>query len=179
MNIRDLERAVARLIDPLSRRVMTLAARGVLIAAEDREPVQGGKVQLRESEVLDKVEVLQPFGLGAVAPGGLRCLLISFGGSRDHSVVVVVDGRKYQPVDLAVGEAVLFNAFGHCLYLPENGEAVLKVAKLRIEGDLEVTGEVKDRCDTDGKTMEEMRNLYDGHTHPAPGGNTGAPSPEM
>ena len=45
---------------------------------------------------------------------------------------------------------------------------------------LECTGEIKDRCNSDGRTMEDMRNIYDGHTHPGDsGGTTGAPNQVM
>lgn len=179
MSFRDFERSASRLVAPLLQRVMTLAARGVLLAAEDRAPVQGGKVKLREDEVLDRVEILQPFGMAGVSPGGARCLVMSLGGDRGHSVIVVVDGRKHQPVDLAVGESVYFNAFGHYLHLAEDGVAVLKVAKLRIEGDLDVTGDVKDRCDGAGRTMEAMREIYNGHTHPETGSETDQPNETM
>jgi len=45
---------------------------------------------------------------------------------------------------------------------------------------LEVTGEIKDHCDTDGRTMDEMRTIYDSHTHPGDsGGTTGVPNQGM
>lgn len=45
---------------------------------------------------------------------------------------------------------------------------------------LEVTGEVKDLCDTIGKTMSDMRNIYNMHTHSDPqGGSVGIPNQAM
>ena len=37
--------------------------------------------------------------------------------------------------------------------------------KARFEMDLEVTGQVKDLCDSSGTTMSAMRLAYNGHRH--------------
>ena len=61
-------------------------------------------------------------------------------------------------------------------------EVIVKAAdRVRMETPrLEVTGEIKDRCDGDGKTMEEMRETYNQHTHPGDsGGTTGTPNQGM
>lgn len=45
---------------------------------------------------------------------------------------------------------------------------------------LEVTGEIKDMCDTFGKTMQSMRQTYNSHVHNDPqGGNTRPPNNAM
>jgi hypothetical protein len=47
---------------------------------------------------------------------------------------------------------------------------------------LECTGEIKDRCDSDGKTMEQMRTVHDAHNHgnvQNGGGVTAGPNPTI
>ncbi|EFO7235869.1 baseplate assembly protein, partial [Salmonella enterica] len=35
----------------------------------------------------------------------------------------------------------------------------------RFEMPIESTGDIRDNCDSSGKTMAEMRTTYNGHTH--------------
>lgn len=51
--------------------------------------------------------------------------------------------------------------------------------KVRLETPLlECTGEIKDRCESDGRSMEEMRNIYNGHNH-ITSPNAPAPNAQM
>ncbi len=49
---------------------------------------------------------------------------------------------------------------------PVNAVRVVSAIKLRVEAPLlECTGNIKDLCDTTGKTMLEMRTIYNAHYH--------------
>ncbi|PND29703.1 baseplate assembly protein, partial [Achromobacter pulmonis] len=58
---------------------------------------------------------------------------------------------------------------------------ITNAPKVRAETDLlECTGEIRDRCDSGGRAMSEMRETYDGHDHPGDsGGTTGKPNQGM
>ena len=61
-----------------------------------------------------------------------------------------------------------------------NTQVTATVPLFRIEGNLDVTGEITDRVDIDGLSMASMRTTYNGHTHPGDsGGTTGTPNQGM
>lgn len=135
---RDLERAVARLIAPLARRVLGFIVRATLVLAEDRQPVQGAQVNIGGGEnpdIVDRVELLQQFGVSSVPLPGARCILISIAGDRAHSVVIVADDRARQPGKLLPGESMLWNAVGLFTHLRADGTYHIKAPKIVFEGD--------------------------------------------
>lgn len=182
MDDRGFERAINRMLAPLARRVMLMASRIVLTASEDRVPVQVVQFTGLADEVKGNVEYLQAFGFSSRPAAGARGLAIFPGGDRSHGVVVVLDDRGKQPKPLNVGESMLWNAFGKFIHLQDDGTILISADKVRVESaDFQVTGEVKDRCDGDGRTMSSMREIYNGHVHPEndSGGPTGGPSEGM
>lgn len=183
MDSSEIARQFSRLMAPMGRRILLMAARIVLTGATDKAPVQVVQFKGLADEVKQNVEYLQAFGFSSVPPAGARGLAIFPGGDRSHGVVVVLDARALQPVTLKTGEAAVWDALGKYIHLMDDGTILIKGDKVRVETpDFQVTGEVKDRCDADGKTMEEMRNTYNGHTHPGvePGaGVTGSANPAM
>lgn len=182
MDSSEIARQFSRLMAPMGRRILLMAARIVLTGATDKAPVQVVQFKGLADEVKQHVEYLQAFGFSSVPPAGARGLAIFPGGDRSHGVVVALDARALQPVTLKTGEAAVWDALGKFIHLKDDGTILIKGTKVRIESTLEVTQEVKDRCDSDGKTMEEMRNTYNGHTHPGvePGaGVTGSANPAM
>lgn len=177
MDDAGLSRQLARMLAPMSRRIMLMAARIVLTGATDKSPVQVVQFTGLADEVKQNVEYLQAFGHSSVPPAGARGLAIFPGGDRSHGVVIVLDARSLQPVTLKSGESLLWDALGKFIHLKDDGSIVIKADKVRVESpDFQVTGEVKDRCDADGKTMEEMRNTYNGHTHPGDSGGVTGPT---
>lgn len=109
-------------------------------------------------------------------------MVVAVGGSRDHLVALAVDDRRYRSLDLEPGEVALYNNTGTRVVLRQGGVIEITAAtKVRMVTPLlEVTGEIKDRCDTNGKTMSGMRSTYDSHTHPGDsGGTTGLPNQPM
>lgn len=179
MDSQEIVRQFSRLLAPMSRRVMLLAARIVLTGATDKSPVQTVQFTGLADETKQNVEYLQAFGFSSVAPPGARGLAIFPGGDRSHGVVVVLDARQLQPVPLKTGESAVWDALGKFIHLKDDGTILIKADKVRIETpDFKVTGEIKDRCDGDGKTMEEMRNAHNAHKHPEVGapGPTGVPT---
>ena len=173
-----------RFIAPLTRRVMLTVSRGVLGGIDDATGLQRSQVTMLAGETRDQVERVQPFGFSSVPLPGADALVICVGGNRDHPVVVNVDDRRFRPTGLQGGEVCIYSPqTGHRITLKadrsieiEGLDVVIKAeGKVRMETPLlEVTGEVKDRCDSGGMTMQGMRDAYNGHTH---GGGAGATPP--
>lgn len=181
MTIDELRRFIA----PLTRRVMLMVSRGTLGPIDDSTDLQRGQVTMLAGETRDRVERVQPFGFSSVPLPGSDALIICVGGNRDHPVVVNVDDRRFRPTGLGAGEVCIYSSqTGHRITLKADrsieieGENVLIKAaeKVRLETpQLEVTGEVKDRCDGGGMTMQAMRDKYNAHTN----GGMGPPAPLM
>lgn len=178
MELRDL----TRILRPLYRRVMLATARAVVRAADDSTGAQQLQLAILRGEVRDRIERMGPLGLTAVPLPGSEALVVFIGGNRDHGVVVGVEDRRTRPRNLEPGEVALWcpAAQGTLIHLKADGSILVKGGKLRLEGDLEVTGSVKDKADSGGLSMDEMRTRYNLHVHPDPqGGTTSPPQPLM
>lgn len=173
-------RGVGRLLAPLARAVQMMVGRGVVAGVAARK-MQALQLRLLADEVKDGVEHFEPYGWTSHPLAGAEAVVVFVGGDRSHGVAAVVADRRWRPTDLEPGEVAVFTDQGDEIRIRRGGTIRIRAAtKLRIETPLlEVTGEVRDRCDADGRTMEEMRQVYNGHTHPEPDGGTGAPAQEM
>lgn len=173
----------------ISRRLRLLASRAVVRLVDDALDLQGLQLTLLADETRDKVERFQNYGFTSHPHAGAEAVAIALGGSRDHLVAVAVDDRRYRLKSLAAGEVALYDDLGHQVHLTRNGIVIRGAGqqvlitgtpKLRVEADIEATGQIKDLCDGAGKTMSGMRATYNGHTHPGDsGGTTGTPNQGM
>lgn len=173
---------------PLYRRLLLLLSRGVVRLVDDGKGLQAVQVDLLKSETRDRLERFQEYGLSSVPHAGAEAVAAFVGGNRDHGVVLAVADRRYRVRGLTTGQVALYDSSGTCLLLDADGNAQLtaagkvtvKAPLVRIEGDLEVTGEITDRADADGTSMEFIRNRFNQHVHPlSGGGNTEGPNPPM
>ena len=171
---------VRRTLAPLARRLRLLVSRGVVRQVAEYSKLQTVQLDLLADEVRAGVERFQNYGLSSHPLPGAEAIVAAVGGSRDHLVAVAVDDRRYRPTDLAPGEVALYTHDGTRITLRIGGVVeVIAATKLRVESPrLECTGEIVDRCDTDGRSMHHMRTLYDTHTHPEndSGGPTDVPN---
>jgi len=181
-------RAVYRLMAPLQRRVMLMVGRAVLRAVNDDLKLQEVQVTGLDGEVLDGVERFQGYGLTSHPHPGAEAVVVFVGGNRGHGLAIQVDDRRYRLAALQPGEVALYDDLGQQVHLTRDGVVIRGAGRpitvtdtplLRVEADLQVTGEVTDRCDGDGRSMAGMREVYNTHTHPAPSGGTGAPNEVM
>lgn len=187
MDMNMLSRALA----PISRRVRLMVARAVVTAIGDAGKIQSAQVKLLDGEVRDGIEILHQYGFTSIPNGKPEGLYFSVGGDRDHGVLICVADRQFRLKSLAAGEVALYDDLGQAVHLTRDGIVVdgaglpitIKNAPhVRMETDmLQVTGEIMDRCDSDGRTLESMRSVYDGHTHHENdgGGETNAPTQGM
>jgi phage baseplate assembly protein V len=165
-----VSRAVGRLVDP-STLLQTL------------------QLELLKGELLDGVEHLEGYGRTAHPPAGFEALTASLGGNRAHTVALAAFHRQYRPKNLQPGEQAIYDDQGQVIALLRDrllyiyGCDTLRVeaeTSVRIETPLlECTGEIRDRCDSGGVTMADMRQIYNGHTHHDLDGTTYQPNQPM
>lgn len=157
-----------------SRAIQLVVGRAVLTAVNDGAKRQQVQFEALKNEVKDAVERLQNYGMTSVPHEGAQVLFVSLGGNRDHPVAVVVDDPRYRPSGMQKGEVAIYTDEGDIIKLKrgrtieiETTNLVVKAAEAaRFETPiLKVTGEIIDHCDDDGKSMSEMRNIFDHHTH--------------
>lgn len=191
-----------RLLEPIRRRLKLMLSRAVGRLVDPSTLLQTMQLELLKGEVLDNVEHLEGYGRTANPPEGFEALTASLGGDRAHTVVVSAFHRLHRLKNLKPGEQALYDDQGQVIALLRNKTiyiygcdtliadaataatitcplvTVAASTKVRFETPLlEVTGEITDRCDADGRSMEIMRSTYDSHTHPGDsGGTTGSPN---
>ncbi len=176
------ERLLGRMLAPLARSVGNMLARGTLVLANSATKMQALQVRILDGEAKDAVEHFEPYGYTSKPHPGAEALLQFFGGDRSHGVAFMVADRRYRLTGLESGEVALFDDLGSKIVIKRgNVIEITATTKLRLVTPLlEVTGEIKDRCDTDGATMKGMRTTYNSHTHPGDsGGTTGTPNQGM
>lgn len=183
-------KTINMLIAPLARRVRLTVSRCVITAVNDSLKEQGVQMALLDGEVRDG-ERYQEYGFTSVPHGQAEGIAVFIGGCRDHGVVIATGDRRYRLKGLQGGEVAIYTDEGDHIKLGRGRVIEVETTTLLVKAStkvrmvtpfFEVTGEIKDRCDADGKSMESMRTTYDPHTHPennVNGGSTNAPNQTM
>ena len=183
-------RQLGRALAPLARGLQNLFSRGVVSAVNPAGKMQTVQIQLLTGEGKDNVEHFEPYGFTAHPHVGAEQATGFVEGDRSHGIVLIVADRRYRLTGFAAGEVAIYDDQGQKVHLTRNGividgaglpVTITNTPKVRMETErLECTGEIKDRCDSDGMTLEGMRTVYNTHTHPGDsGGTTGQPNQGM
>lgn len=188
MGISEIVRAITA---PMARRVRLLARRAIVRLVYDGPKMQELQLAIMAGEVRDRVERWEDYGLTSHPRASAEALVLALGGNTGHSAVIRVADRRYRLRGLAEGEVALYDDQSQVVHLKRDriihiyGCNVVRVEaaeKVRYETPLmEVTGEIIDRCDSGGRSMSQMRQVYDDHDHPETdnGGPTGPPNQTM
>lgn len=183
--------AVRALLRPLARRVALLVGHGVVRASDDTGRVQ----RIQASYPHDPAgsartdEHFGAFGWTSRPPVGSEVIALFFNGARDHGVIIASENRDLRPTDLEEGEACAYNAHGVRIYLRADGSIEIAApgglrvtapeltlsGTLRVDGDLEVAGDVSDGAGS----MAEIRETYNDHTHAGVETGTGTSAPPL
>lgn len=185
----DVVRLIQKVMAPLQRRVRLMVGRGIINLVDDSLKEQGVQISLLADEVRD-VERYQEYGFTSVPHPDCEAVCVFVGGNRDHGIIIATGDRRYRLKSLESGEVAIYTDEGDKVHLKRNNlieietETLLVKAgtKVRFETPLvEATGEIIDRCGTDGRSMDSMRTIYDSHVHPEndSGGPTDSPNQTM
>jgi len=126
-------------------------------------------------EVLDDTELVQQVGFSSHIPEGCRVVVIPLQGKTSRSIVIAADGAPIV-IQVAEGEACIYNQFGHSVWLKEDGTHI-KGSLFVDDGELFVDGRIVSKSDVSDKkgSMQEMRDIYNEHKN----GNTPPPNQKM
>lgn len=184
------------MIEQIDKRVkrflgqIRLAFRGLGTSVNTAPSVMLIQGDALSGEQLQAAEYMQHYGLTTNPPKGFMYLAVPVGGKTAHSVIIATEHGSYRLKNLAPGEMAIYDDQGQKIHIKRDGieingagkpVTITNTPKVRMEtAILEVTGEVKDLCDTVGKTMSGMRGTYNTHTHNDPqGGAVAQPNQQM
>lgn len=96
-----------------------------------------------------KVVRVMPHGLVSHAPEGSEGIVLAL-GDRDMPMLMGVESPKHRPKNVPAGGTMLYDTDGTKVYLTadgkllieSSGEVTIKSGKLKIEADIEITGNI-------------------------------------
>lgn len=179
-----------RSLRSLARRARLSVARGIIRLITDSGGLQTAQVGLMANETRSNLERMQEYGFTSVPHAGAEAAIIFVGGNRDHGLVIAVDDRRYRLKGLEAGEVAIYTDEGDSIILKRGREIEVNTQVFRVIAsdmvrfetpELQVTGDIIDRCDTNAHTIDGMRDIYNIHTHPEndSGGPTDDPNQKM
>lgn len=178
---------LARMLGPMARRIGNLLSRGVVTAVTEGSKLRSLQVRMMAGEVKDGIEHFEPYGYTSRPLPGAEHVSAFFDGDRSHGVTLIVADRRYRLAGLEAGEVALFDDLGHVVHLTRTGividggghnVTVTNTPQINLDSpnvtctgnltaaNIKSNGYVKDAS---GKSMADMRGVYDGHSHPANG----------
>jgi phage gp45-like len=168
--------ALQHLLAPIHRRVINMIARGIVDLDDDLPATRRLQVKALKGEVRTQIEAWEAYGFASRAAIGADALLLFVGGAREHGIALVAD-RRVRLKGLAPGEVAVYNPHaGTTILMRADGTVVITAARVTVSGDLVVSGAISDHRGS----LDQVRDLYDVHTHTDPqGGQSGPPAPQM
>ena len=147
----------------------------------------------RSGESFEEREFIQDYGFASQPQPGAELIILAAGNT---IVAIGSDDRRYR-LRLEAGEAALYDDLGQLVHLTRDGIVVTSSKKitasaplveivatvkvtlttplLDVSGSIQANGEI-----SDGKSsMQQMRDIYDGHVHPDPQGGSTGPTPAV
>lgn len=165
----------------LATRIACLIGVGRITGMKDSGGTQS--VQYQTPLEVASAHRLAEFGFSSGLPVGSDVVLAFLGGDRSSPVVIATNHQGYRHADLLAGESVIYNQWGLNILLTENGividakEQDVTVNNARnltatasaqvklITPKLLVTGDIVDNCETNTRTLKELRDAYNEHDH--------------
>lgn len=163
------------MMDRLYARLMSLVAIGRVAASSSLGGRGARQLQVRfdGAEIRDNTPLLNSYGFASRPHPGADVVVLFPGGNRAAGFIVATNDRRYQ-VELAGGEVAIHDDQGQRVHLTRAGivinggglpVTVTNTPKLRVEGDIEATGDVQVGSRT-----------FNTHRHPETGSITGTPT---
>lgn len=123
------------------------------------------------------------FGFSSALPVGSDVVLAFMGGDRSSPVVIASNHQGFRRTGLNSGETVIYNQWGLEVHLTEKGVfidakgqdvEVNNATTVTINASegviaktpwLKCTGDIVDHCETNTRTLKELRDAYNEHDH--------------
>lgn len=169
----------------IANRIASMLGVGRITAMQDAGGTQS--VQYQTPLEVASAHRLAEFGFSSGLPVGTDVVLAFLGGDRSNPVVIATNHQGYRYSDLNPGETVMYNQWGLYILLTEDGISIdakgqdvtvnnaknltataTEQVKL-ITPKLLVTGDVIDNCETNDKTLKQLRDAYNDHDHEVKG----------
>ncbi|MBF8462894.1 phage baseplate assembly protein [Klebsiella pneumoniae] len=169
----------------IANRIASMLGVGRVTAMQDGGGTQS--VQYQTPLEVASAHRLAEFGFSSGLPVGTDVVLAFLGGDRSNPVVIATNHQRYRHSDLSPGETVMYNQWGLYIQLTEDGISIdakgqdvtvnnaknltataTEQVKL-ITPKLLVTGDVIDNCETNNKTLKQLRDAYNEHDHEVKG----------
>nr|VUD31957.1 Mu-like prophage protein gp45 [Raoultella sp. NCTC 9187] len=169
----------------IANRIASMLGVGRVTAMQDGGGTQS--VQYQTPLEVASAHRLAEFGFSSGLPVGTDVVLAFLGGDRSNPVVIATNHQGYRHSDLNPGETVMYNQWGLYIQLTEDGISIdakgqdvtvnnaknltataTEQVKL-ITPKLLVTGDVIDNCETNDKTLKQLRDAYNDHDHEVKG----------
>lgn len=170
-----------------------MAAKAVVRLVGDTEGRQTLQVEILKDEVRDDVERAQNYGFTSHPHAGCDAVIVCAGGSRERSIAVVVDDRRYR-LQMQAGEVALYDDLGNAVkllrdmvkieavqHLEATAPTTKIVSEVTIEGSLTVNGPstLSGNITSTGTITNNGKAIDSTHTHTGVqpgGGSTGVPN---
>lgn len=160
----------------LARRVARKVLRCIVELSYDAVGIQRVQVKTLAGDLFE-VPRLQEYGFTSRPYRGAEGALLMFDDS--NGLVLAVDDKRYRLKNLAHGDVALYDNEGTKIHIKRGGNIhIVAATKIIIDtplaefsGDINAKGNIKDRIDDDGFSMQDMRNLHNNHDHNENGGS--------
>ncbi len=165
----------------LARNIARKVLRCIVVLSYDDRGIQGVQAKTLAGDLFE-VPRLQEYGFTSRPHQGAEGVLLMFDES--NALVLGVDDKRYRLKNLEHGEVALYDDEGTTIHIKRGGNIqVIAATKISFDtplaefsGDIKAMGDIKDRINDGGFSMQDIRNLYDGHVH-GENGNSGPTNP--
>lgn len=131
-----------RLIAPYLRMIRMTVSRGVIKKVNDDPKMQEMQVKMLKDETYSDLERFCEYGFTSVPLKDAESIVICIGGSRDHSVIIKTDDRRYRLKNLEGGEVALYTDEGDKIHFKRDKTINIKSGNkliVEIENEISIT----------------------------------------
>lgn len=154
-----------KMIDPLRKRVMTLAARAIIKLVNDATAIQKIQATVLNNEVRENNERFQEYGFTSVPISGAEGVILRMGSNSDHGIIIATEDRRYRLRNLESGEVAIYTDEGDYIKLGRDNHITIQTTTLTVNGNMEVTGDILDNAGSNSNNIAAMRSIFNLHKH--------------
>ncbi|MBK67928.1 MAG: hypothetical protein CMP22_07330 [Rickettsiales bacterium] len=170
-----------RMINQVVNKLKSIIIRGNLMSVDDTNARQRCGATLLAGESHDSIERIQSFGFSSVPPAGASAIFSAVAADRTRLVCLGENHLSHRPKNNKVGETIIYDAFTQFIHLKATGvieisatgdllitapgRVLITSPVVEMTGDLKVKGDIIDRYESNSRTSNNMREIFDLHTH--------------